>query len=77
MREKKIKEEEKQYKVLSYPYPAKCPLGGNSPVRLKKDIKIRKLFLLTDSGIRFSNQEISEINNTRLKEARLFRKERK
>ena len=74
-------------KVLIENYRAKCPLDPGSKVNLceeeteiydqdtKKDLKIRKLFLLTvPGGIRFSNQEIERENKDRIKCTRKYKK---
>jgi hypothetical protein len=69
-------------KILETNYKAKCPLNNSEIVnlceeeteiydeKLKKDLKIHKLFLMTESGIRFSNQEIEQENKRRIEYAR-------
>lgn len=73
-------------KILETNYKAKCPLNNSEIVnlceeeteiydeKLKKDLKIYKLFLMTESGIRFSNQEIEQENRRRINCARKHRK---
>jgi hypothetical protein len=73
-------------KILETNYKAKCPLNNSEIVnlceeeteiydeKLKKDLKIDKLFLMTESGIRFSNQEIEQENRRRINCARKHRK---
>ncbi len=74
-------------KILIENYRAKCPLDPSSKVNLceeeaviydseiKREIKIRKLFLITvPGGIRFSNQDVEEENKDRIKEARIKKK---
>ena len=73
-------------KILETNYKAKCPLNRSELVnlceeeteiydeKLKKDLKIHKLFLMTESGIRFSNQEIEQENRRRIENARKHRK---
>lgn len=73
-------------KILETNYKAKCPLDSSAVVNLceeeteiydevtKKDLTIHKLFLMTKSGIRFSNQEIEQENRRRIEYARKHRK---
>jgi hypothetical protein len=73
-------------KILETNYKAKCPIDSSAVVNLceeeteiydgvtKKDLKIHKLFLMTESGIRFSNQEIEKINRERIECARKYKK---
>ena len=72
--------------ILETNYKAKCPLDSSAIVNLceeeteiydevtRKDLKIHKLFLITESGIKFSNQEIEEQNKRRLEYARKHKK---
>lgn len=69
-------------KILETNYKAKCPLDSSAVVNLceeeteiydevtKKDLTIHKLFLMTESGIKFSNQEIERQNKRRIEYAR-------
>ena len=69
-------------KILDYNYPATCPLDSSAKVMLceeetdvynevvKREYTIQKLFLMTESGIIFSNQEIERKNRERLEKAR-------
>ena len=73
-------------KILETNYKAKCPLDNSAKVMLceevvevydeltKKDLIIPKLFLMTESGIIFSNQEIQRQNRIRLDNARKHKK---
>jgi len=73
-------------KILDHNYPATCPLDSSTKVMLceeeteiydevtKKDLTIHKLFLITESGIKFSNQEIQKQNRIRLENARKHKK---
>lgn len=73
-------------KILETNYRAKCPLDSSAVVNLceeeteiydevsKKELKIHKLFLMTESGIKFSNQEIAAQNKARLDYARKHKK---
>lgn len=69
-------------KILKTDYKVKCPLDEKARVSLceeetevcdgksKKDLVINKLFLMTDSGIRFSNYEIESENRKRIEKAK-------